>query len=467
MILGCNTMKQIGFSKLNEELEQKWGSFLDDSRYGVIQDSYRRACTGVILENCERAYLAEGGGYDNVIVDVDKINKRLKESNQGQRLNEAAPANNAGSYPSNPMAGPELAFMPIVRRAAYKFLSYDMVGVQPMPMAVSLIFAMRSRATAQNGTEILFNESDTRFTANADAAGAGYTNNDPLPQADLDAYKAHPGLSTAAGEALGDGVGDDFSEVAFSIEKLTVTAMTRALKGELTHELIEDFKNGHNGLDARAELTNILIQELLASTNRHVFRTIYNNAKTGCPSGVTTTAGKVDLAVDGSARWFAEAYQALLFFIQRDANQIMFGTRRGRGNFVICSADVASAFVAAKLIDPQSSLNSVDPDGMTDNCYVGTVAMGKMKVFIDPYVTAKNFYVVGYKGESNWDAGVYLCPYVPLQRLETTGEKTFAPKIAYKTRYGLVSNPFANAAGTGALTWNANEYFRKVEVVNL
>lgn len=430
------------FKRLNKEMESKWGEFLDDSSFGKFSNTYDRAVAGVVLENCQQVFGREGGG---------------------DLLLEAAPANNAGSYPSSPVAGTTMPLMPIIRRAMPMMMAPHMVGVQPMTRATGSVFYLQSRKTSQSGTEILFGEADTRFTTDPDAAGAGFTATVPLPQADADAYKAHPNLSTAAGEALGDGVGDDFSEVAFSIKSITVTAGTRALKAELTQELIDDARNDH-GLDAKAELNDIMVQELLASQNRHVVRTIINNAKLGAAKG-TTTAGTIDLSVDGSARWMAEKFQALLLFIEADANQILFGTRRGRGNFIICSADVASAFVAGGLLDNTSV--DINVDGLAQDTFVGTVGRGRFKVFVDPYITATDFFVVGYKGPNNYEAGIFLCPYIPLQRIETVGENSFQPRIAYKMRYGLISNPFANSTMDGALTWNANEYYRKALVTNL
>lgn len=434
---------------LSEALNSKWSPMLEAEGVPQIRDEYKRACTAVILETCEQTYEQEGGG---VLI-----------------LNEAAPANKSAGYPNSNtyMEGPEPVLIPLLRRAVPLMISFDIVGVQPMPGPVGLIFAMKARASTQGGTEILFNEADTRFGTNdPTAAGAGYTEDEPLPQADLNAYKAFPGTTTEIGEALGDGSGAEFSEVAFSIDKITVTAKTRALKAEYTRELQQDLMKTR-GIDARAELANILATELLSEQNREVIRTIYNNAKPGAENN-TTIAGTYDLDTDSNGRWMLERFQGMHFQLEREANAIAKDTRRGPGNFVICSSDIASALSAAKLLDSKGAANVLEATGDTQNTFVG-VLNGRFKVFVDPYVpiSSTNYFVVGYKGASAWDAGIFYCPYVPLQMMEAVGQNSFQPKIAYKTRYGLVTNPFANPAADGALTWNVNKYYRKVKVTNL
>ena len=435
-------------------LEKKWAPLLDSDKLPKIRDAYRRAVTGVVLENCEVTYASEGGG---------ELVQRTP-----QQLREAAAANASGAFPdATNLKGPEPVLIPMLRRALPQMIAFDVVGVQPLNGPVGLIFALKARATSQGGSEILFDEADTRFSTNEpSASGAGFTNAAPVPQADLDVYKAHAAMATADGEALGTGSpAAEFSQVAFSIDKVTVTAKTRALKAEYTRELQQDMMASH-GLDARAELANILSQETLFEINREVIRTIYNNAKTGAQNDVTA-AGIFDLDTDSDGRWMIERFQGLRFQIDREANAILLDARRGRGNFVFASADVCSALSAAKFLDSDAAANDLYTSEGGNGTFVGTLN-GGMKVFLDPYVTTgTNYFVVGYKGQSAWDAGLFYCPYVPLQMMEAIGPNDFQPRIAYKTRYGLVSNPYANAAGTGALTFNANKYYRRVQVNNL
>lgn len=436
------------------KLEKKWAPLLDSDKLPKIKDAYRRAVTGVVLENCEQVFEAEGGG----------------ELVKGQFLKEAAAANASAGFPTGNtnLKGPEPVLIPMLRRALPQMIAFDVVGVQPLNGPVGLIFALKAKATSQGGSEILFNEADTRFSTNdPSAAGAGYTATTPVPQADADAYKPLGAMATADGEALGTGSpAAEFSQVAFSIDKVTVTAKTRALKAEYTRELQQDMMASH-GLDARAELANILSQEILFEINREVIRTIYNNAKTGAQHNVTS-AGIFDLDTDSDGRWMIERFQGLRFQIDREANAILLDARRGRGNFVLASADVCSALSAAKFLNSDNAANDLYTNDGVQGTFMGTLN-GGMKVFLDPYVpvSATNYFVVGYKGASAWDAGLFYCPYVPLQMMEAVGPNDFQPRIAYKTRYGLVSNPYANAAGNGALTYNANKYFRRVQVDNL
>jgi hypothetical protein len=336
-------------------------------------------------------------------------------------------------------------------------IAYDICGVQPMTGPTGLIFAMRARYGSQGGAEAMYNEADTDF------AGTG-THANSLPGG---AVTSGTGMTTAAAEALGDGGGTNYAEMAFSIEKVTVAAKTRALKAEYTTELAQDLKAVH-GLDAETELANILQTEILTEINREVIRTIYDVAVAGAAGAATP--GTFDLDVDANGRWSVEKFKGLMFQIEQEANAIAKGTRRGKGNVVICSSDVASALQMAGVLDYTPALNSnnleVDDTG---NTFAG-VLNGRFRVYVDPFAGA-NYLVVGYKGSSAFDAGLFYCPYVPLQMVRAVGENSFQPKIGFKTRYGMVSNPFAqgdvSSQGLGALTSDLNKYYRKVTIANL
>jgi len=344
----------------------------------------------------------------------------------------------------------------LVRRAAPQMIAYDVCGVQPMTQPTGLIFAMKSRYSTQGGTEALFNAADTSF------GGTG-TNTGQNPVSGT--YQTGTGLTTSDAEGLGDST--TFNQMAFSIEKTSVTAKTRALKAEYTVELAQDLKSVH-GLDAEGELSNILSTEILAEINREVLRTIYKTAKPGAQVG-TTTAGTFDLDTDSNGRWSVEKFKGLLFQIERDANAIAQQTRRGKGNFIICSSDVASALAMAGVLDyaPALSTNlNVDEASTT---FAG-VLNGRYKVYVDPFSanqSATQFFTVGYKGTSAFDAGLFYCPYVPLQLVRAVDPNTFQPKIGFKTRYGMVANPFVSLDGSGGLTANENYYYRRVAVTNL
>jgi hypothetical protein len=360
-------------------------------------------------------------------------------------------------------------------------IAYDLCGVQPMNGPTGLIFAMRSRYTSQTGTEAFYNEADTRFSAqNAEGTltsgnvGFGTTaaqsGNNPsvLNDSPAGTYNVSTAMNTGDSEGLG-GAGSAFNEMAFSIEKVTVTAKSRALKAEYSLELAQDLKAIH-GLNAEAELANILSTEILAEINREVIRTIYKTAKAGAQAN-TATAGTFDLDVDSNGRWSVEKFKGLIFQIERDANAIAQQTRRGKGNTIVCSADVASALAMAGVLDYTPALNANLNVDDTGNTFAG-VLQGKYKVYIDPYsanVAPNQYYVVGYKGSSPYDAGLFYCPYVPLQMVRAVGENTFQPKIGFKTRYGMVANPFAEGStvGGGAITNNSNVYYRRVKVSNL
>ena len=442
---------------LSEQYEKKWQPVLEHPDLPKVTDSYRRAVTATILENQERA-MKEDAGF----------------------LNEAAPTNATGSS----VANWDPILISLVRRAMPNLIAYDIAGVQPMTGPTGLIFAMRSRYTSQTGNEALFDEADTDFSsrnAAGDSSGTatptdhGGTNPGVLNDASAGSsdYSRGQGMATATAEALGDASGNQFAEMAFSIEKSTVTAKSRALKAEYTMELAQDLKAIH-GLDAETELANILSAEILAEINREVVRTIYINAEKGAAVN-TTTAGVFDLDTDSNGRWSVERFKGLMFQLERDANRIAQRTRRGKGNMIICSADVASALQMAGVLDYTPALNNNLAVDDTGNTFAG-VLNGRFKVYIDPYSAnsaAKQYYVVGYKGTSPYDAGIFYCPYVPLQMVRAVGQDSFQPKIGFKTRYGLQANPFAEA-GTGDAavingsgSANANRYYRKVQVANL
>jgi len=448
---------------LSEQVEKKWQPVIEHPDLPKINDSYRRAVTSVILENQERA---------------------LKEDSAF--LNEAAPANatNAGA---NPMANWDPILISLVRRAMPNLIAYDICGVQPMTGPTGLIFAMRSKYTTQSGTEALFDEADSDFSSRNKAgdstSGNGVTeqrgtNPAILNDSPAGEYTRGQGMTTATAEALGDSSNNSFAEMAFSIEKSTVTARSRALKAEYTMELAQDLKAIH-GLDAETELANILSAEILAEINREVVRTIYINAEKGASANTgtinTTTEGIFDLDTDSNGRWSVERFKGLMFQVEREANTIAQRTRRGKGNIIICSSDVASALQMAGVLDYAPALNNNLNVDDTGNTFAG-VLNGRYKVYIDPYAAnqaAKQYFVVGYKGTSPYDSGLFYCPYVPLQMVRAVGQDTFQPKIGFKTRYGLQANPFAEAGtgdtaiinGSGAA--NSNRYYRRVQVTNL
>ena len=446
---------------LTENLQEKWQPVLEHPDLPKIEDSYKRAVTTVILENQERA-VREDRSF----------------------MAEAAPANSMGASSSTASDGSVDIFDPVlislVRRAMPNLIAYDICGVQPMTGPTGLIFAMKSRFGSQAGAEALFNEADTDFsgrdaagdTGSPDAqAGTNPATLNDSPSAGT--YTTGIGMTTAQAETLGDG-SDEFAEMAFSIDKVTVTAKSRALKAEYTMELAQDLKAIH-GLDAETELANILSSEILSEINREVVRTIYSHAKAGAQVN-TTTAGIFDLDTDSNGRWSVEKFKGLMYQLERDANAIAQKTRRGKGNLIICSADVASALQMAGVLDYAPALSSNLNVDDTGNTFAG-VLNGKFRVYVDPYaanVSASQYYVVGYKGTSPYDSGLFYCPYVPLQMVRAVGQNSFQPKIGFKTRYGMVQNPFATSAGTGALDTSGavaagaqNEYYRRVKVTNI
>ena len=443
---------------LTENLQEKWQPVLEHPDLPKIEDSYKRAVTTVILENQEKA-VREDASF----------------------LSEAAPANFSGTMPdTGGVAKWDPVLISLVRRAMPNLIAYDICGVQPMTGPTGLIFAMKSRYGSQAGAEALFNEADTDFGARDAAGGSGspdahVASNPAILNDDPSAgtYTTGSGFTTTQAETLGDGT-DEFAEMAFSIDKVTVTAKSRALKAEYTMELAQDLKAIH-GLDAETELANILSSEILAEINREVVRTIYSHAKAGAQVN-TTTAGIFDLDTDSNGRWSVEKFKGLLFQLERDANAVGQLTRRGKGNLVICSADVASALAMSGVLDYAPALSTNLNVDDTGNTFAG-VLNGKFKVYVDPYsanIAAKQFYVVGYKGTSPYDAGLFYCPYVPLQMVRAVGQNSFQPKIGFKTRYGMVQNPYATSAGAGALdnsgavgATHQNLYYRRVKVTNL
>ena len=472
----------------SEHLQEKWAPLLNYEGLDSIKDSHRRAVTAVLLENQER-FLREQSSFDNGSLSM------LMESptNSGNAAG-ASGAFGGGSSAGGPTAGFDPVLISLIRRSMPNLVAYDLAGVQPMSGPTGLIFAMRSRYVNQSGTEAFYNEVDSSFSgqdAGLDesagfsdtAAGIGTTTQsgtnpsvlNPVGTATSTAYNVGQGMVTGDAENLDGTSGDAFNQMAFSIEKVTVTAKSRALKAEYSLELAQDLKAIH-GLNAEAELANILSTEILAEINREVIRTIYKVAEQGAVQN-TATAGIFDLDVDSNGRWSVEKFKGLLFQIERDANAIAQRTRRGKGNIIMCSADVASALTMAGVLDYTPALNANLNVDDTGNTFAG-VLQGKYKVYIDPYsanLTSGNaspgnqYYVVGYKGSSPYDAGLFYCPYVPLQMVRAVGENNFQPKIGFKTRYGLVANPFAEGTsqGLGALRVNANRYYRRVAVKNL
>jgi hypothetical protein len=432
-----------------QDLLKKWQPILEHDSLPGIRDNYRKEVTAVLLENQEKALKEEKSA-------LFETGTHVNAGGSGIAL--------GGAGTNAQMAGYDPVLISLVRRAMPQMIAYDICGVQPMTQPTGLIFAMKSRYSAQNGTEALFNEADTDFSGTGTHSTGEPTANNATNGT---------GLTTAAAEALGaGGTGDGtFNEMSFSIEKTSVTAKSRALKAEYTIELAQDLKSVH-GLDAEGELSNILSTEILAEINREVIRTVYKVAKPGAQAG-TASAGTFDLDVDANGRWSVEKFKGLMFQIERDANVIAQQTRRGKGNFIVCSSDVASALAMAGVLDYTPALEAnkglaIDEASTT---FAG-VLNGRFRVYVDPYAGNggnNQFFMVGYKGASAFDAGLFYCPYVPLQMVRAVDPDTFQPKIGFKTRYGMVANPFAEGAtaGLGALTKDSNVYYRRVLVDNL
>jgi len=469
----------------SEALTEKWNPVLGHEGAGAIKDNYRKAVTAVLLENTEKQLREERGMINEASNTVGAIGANA--------LSGSALGTQTGG-----LAGFDPVMISLIRRAMPNLVAYDICGVQPMSGPTGLIFAMKSHYQDDSnalraGREALYNEPDANFSASS--AGPGAYDNTPLgtddvnPLGDGGTTDANPGLLNDGGtyerglrgiaredaETLGSGA-TLFNEMSFSIEKTSVQARTRALKAEYTLELAQDLKAIH-GLDAEQELANLLSSEILAEINREVVRTVYTVAKPGAQNNVAN-AGIFDLDVDSNGRWSVEKFKGLMFQVERDANAIAQQTRRGKGNFIITSADVASALAMSGTLDYSSGLSgaggpSIGEVDDTGNLLVGTMN-GRIKVYVDPYsanVSSNHYYVVGYKGSSPYDAGLFYCPYVPLQMLRSIDPSTFQPKIGFKTRYGMVSNPFVEAsAGTPdaeSLTASKNQYYRRVLVKNL
>ena len=458
-----------------EALQEKWGPLLNAEGQEKITDPHRKMVTAVLLENQEKALREE----------------REFLTEQPTMNTDPAGTGNPGfsGTGASPVAGFDPVLISLIRRAMPNLVAYDLAGVQPMNGPTGLIFAMRSRLEGPSGDETFYNEVDSAFSGQNEGRSntAGMVDSDtgigttaqsgsnpgllnPVSSATGTTYNVGTGMGTKEAETL-DGTGAAaFHQMAFSIEKVTVTAKSRARKAEYSLELAQDLKAIH-GLYAEAELANILSTEILAEINREVIRTIYNVAETGAAVN-TARAGTFDFDVDSNGRWSVEKFKGLIFQIERDANAIAQRTRRGKGNMILCSADVASALTMAGVLDYTPALNANLNVDDTGNTFAGVLA-GKFRVYIDPYaanVAASQYYVAGYKGTSPYDAGIFYCPYVPLQMVRSVGADSFQPKIGFKTRYGIVANPFAKGATLttpGVLSRNSNVYYRRVKVANL
>jgi hypothetical protein len=424
-----------------QDLVKKWAPILEHADLPQIKDNYRKEVTAQLLENQEKAAIEE--------------RKALFEDAPTNSGGTGVALGGAGTNAN--MAGYDPVLISLVRRAAPAMIAYDMCGVQPMTQPTGLIFAMKSKYDNQAGAEALFNEADSDWSGKGDQQGTN-----PADLIGGGTYTNGTPITTAEAEAQGSGNPNlAFKQMAFSIEKTSVTAESRALKAEYSVELAQDLKAVH-GLSAEAELSKILSDEILAEINREVIRKVYIAAKVGAQTG-TASAGVFDLDVDSNGRWSVEKFKGLLFQIEREANAIYQQTRRGRGNFIVCSADVASALAMAGVLDYAPALSTNLNVDEASNTFAG-VLNGKYKVYVDPYAanqTPEQFLMVGYKGTSAFDAGAFYCPYVPLQQYKAVDPATFQPKIAFRTRYGFVANPFTS------MTSGQNIYFRKVKVTNL
>jgi hypothetical protein len=434
----------LGFKMTNAELLTKWGDLLEDSSLPAIRDTQRKVVTARLLENTEAAW--ESGN----------------EPILHHPLNEAAPTNNTSNAQNY-----DPVLISLIRRAAPKLIAYDLVGVQPLSGPSGQIFYMKSRYTDKNGPEAFFNEANTGFSTinggNTQIVGDAGLNVGTTPSGNAQLYNYAGGMSTAQAEALGTAGNQMFREMAVTIDKIMVEAKSRALKAEYTHEFAQDLKTIH-GLDAHKELANVLSTELIAEINREIIRSIYVTGVTGSPTSRVTTAGVIDVDTDTNARWMGERFAALVMHLEMESNDLAKATRRGRGNVLLVSANVASALRMAKVIDvTDAAALQIDDTG---NSFVGTV--NGIRVFIDPYAM-NDFAVLGYKGQNTWDAGMFYCPYTPLQMVRATDGDSLSPKIGFKTRYGVVANPFSKgtATSTGALEANSNVYYRRSIITNI
>ena len=466
---------------LNQNLQEKWAPLLNYDGLDPIKDSHRRQVTAVLLENQERALLEQQQFERGMLFESPTTFGNAPGTGGGFSGSAAA---------GGPVAGFDPIMISLIRRSMPNLIAYDLAGVQPMTGPTGLIFAMRSRYNNQTGQEAFYNEVDSSFSGQdsgfnltagfTDAnVGMGTTNGanlgsnpgllNPVGTASSTGYQVGQAMKTGDAEQLGYATGDQFNEMSFSIEKVPVEAKSRALKAEYSLEVAQDLKAMH-GLSAEGELANILSTEILSEINREVIRTIYKVAEQGAAVNVATP-GVFDLDVDSNGRWSVEKFKGLLFQIERDANAIAQRTRRGKGNVIMCSADVASALTMAGVLDYTPALNANLNVDDTGNTFAG-VLMGKYRVFIDPYsanVSETQYYVVGYKGSSPYDCGIFYCPYIPLQMVRAVHQDSFVPRIGFKTRYGLVANPFAEGLekGLGRLQTNTNRYFRRTAIRNL
>jgi hypothetical protein len=451
---------------VNQALKERWSPVIDDPNAPVIKESWKKKVTAILLENTSR--------------ELSSVPK-FETGFDGQYLKEDAATNQSGAFPNNTnLKGFDPILISLVRRSMPNLIAYDVCGVQPMTGPTGLIFALKSRYTSQSGNEALFNEANTAYSAAG--LGGSQAGTDPVGNtsnlATSTSYTTATGMTTLQGEGLGTwwnpgqantiAANTAIPEMAFSIDKVTVTAVTRKLKAEYTIEIAQDLKAVH-GLDAETELANILSAEILAEINREVIRTVYFGAVPGAQNNVAA-AGFFDLDTDSDGRWLVERFKGMFFQIEREANAIAKATRRGKGNIILCSSDVASALAAAEILHYESAYNAaltVDDMGST---FAGTL-QGRYKVYIDPYAPTADYqhFVVGFRGNSPYDAGLFYCPYVPLQMLRAQDPQSFQPKIGFQTRYGIVANPFSNAAGNsnGSIVFNTNQYYRKVLVKNL
>ena len=430
---------------LNEQIRNKWAPVISHPDLPEIADSHKRMVTAMVLENTERAL------------------REAASQGVNQQLLSEAPSNTIGDNFGGEFAGFDPILISLVRRTLPNLMAYDVCGVQPMTGPTGLIFALSAQyapdgANTSPRTEAMYDEADTDFSGTGSHTGNSQTGGKGT------------GMATSAAEGLGESGGTAFGEMAMKIDKVTVTAKSRALKADYSLELAQDLKAVH-GLDAEAELSNILAAEILAEINREVIRTI-NTAAVAGSQGTVTTNGTFDLDTDASGRWSVEKFKGLMFHIEREANKVAKDTRRGKANLIICSSDVASALQMAGVLDYTPALNgnslAIDDTG---NTFAG-VLNGRYRVYIDPYATT-NYMNIGYKGAGAFDAGIFYCPYVPLQMVRAVDQDTFQPKIGFKTRYGLVENPFAHsvqgtpAVSDGAITAGTNAYYRMSSVANL
>lgn len=427
---------------LSEDLANKWQPILEHEDVPGIKDKHRRLVTAQLLENQE--------------ISFGRQSEALAEDSSS-----STPVNTVGN-----VSNYDPVLISLVRRAMPNLIAYDICGVQPMTGPTGLIFALRPKYVAAGalGGDAFYNEADSTHSGAGTQSGTSpAVLNQPTPGA----YTAGTGIDTADAELLGTTDGDPWAEMGFEVEKVPVEAKSRALKAEYSVELAQDLKAIH-GVEAETELANILAAEILADINREVIRTVFRIAKSGAQNDDLANQGSFDLDVDSNGRWSVEKFKGLLFQIERDANAVAKETRRGKANILVCDSDTASALAMSGVLDYTPALSTDLQVDDTGNTFAG-VLNGRYKVFIDPYHTGANFYVVGYKGQSSFDAGLYYAPYIPLQMYKAIGEDSFQPRIGFKTRYGLVTNPFSEGTtkGNGALNVNSNVYYRRVRVQNL